>query len=459
MFGALGEKLQNFFSGLGGKKTLTEQNIADAVRQVHLALLEADVNYTVATQFVQKVKQKAIGDAVVKSVTPGQQFIKIVHDELISLMGEVEASLDLNGKLSVVMLCGLQGSGKTTTCAKLAAYIGKTEKHKKILIAACDLQRPAAIEQLKKLGQEIAVDVFSLEGEKDPVKVAKKAHEKASSENYDVLIVDTAGRLHLDEELMEELSKIKTFLAPREILFVANATTGQDAVRTAAEFDKRVDITGTILTMLDGNARAGAAISIREITKKPLKFEGVGEKIGDLQLFNPRSMADRILGMGDVINLVKKAKEHFDEKQSAELEAKILKASFTYEDYIKQMGMVKKMGSFQSLLKMMPGAGALGDLDMSDKEFGKMEAIILSMTPGERREKDELSVPRRKRIAAGSGPHIDEVNRLVKGFKRIKQLFKNMPDIKSQAKKMGISDLNQLKNEMNTKNFKGKLWR
>ena len=459
MFGALGDKLKNFFSGLGGSKTLTEQNIADAVRQVQLALLEADVNYTVVSQFVQKVKQKAVGDAVVKSVTPGQQFIKIVHDELVALMGEVETPLDLNGKISVVMLCGLQGSGKTTTCAKLAAYIGKTEKHKKILLTACDLQRPAAVEQLKKLGQEIGIPVFHIEGESDPVKMAKKAYEKASAENYDVLIVDTAGRLHVDEALMQELSEIKKLLQPREILFVANATTGQDAVRTAAEFDKKIEITGTVLTMLDGNARAGAAISIREITKKPLRFEGVGEKIGDLQLFNPKSMADRILDMGDVINLVKKAKEHFDEKANADLEAKILKASFTYDDYIKQMGMVKKMGSLKSIMKMMPGASALGDLDMSDKEFGKMEAIILSMTPNERLEKIELCVPRRKRIAKGSGTHIDDVNRLVKGFKRIKQLFKNMPDIKSQAKKMGISDINQLKNEINTKNFKGKLWR
>lgn len=459
MFGALGDKIQNFFAGFGGKKTLTEQNISDAVRQVHLALLEADVNYAVVTQFVKKVKEKAIGDAVVKSVTPGQQFIKIVHDELIAMMGETETPLDLKGKLSVVMLCGLQGSGKTTTCGKLASYIAKTEKHKKILIAACDLQRPAAVEQLQKLGSEISVSVFAIPGEKNPLVVAKQALAKASEENYDVLLVDTAGRLHLDEELMQELSQMKEILQPRETLFVANATTGQDAVRTAAEFDKRVQITGTILTMLDGNARAGAAISIREVTQKPLRFEGVGEKVNDLQLFNPRSMADRILGMGDVINLVKKAKEHFDEKQTAELEEKMLKASFTYDDYLKQMGMVKKMGSFKSILKMMPGLGNMGDFDMSDKEFGKMEAIILSMTPTERQEREELSVPRRKRIAKGSGTDIDDVNRLVKGFKRVKQLFKNMPDIKSQAKKMGISDLESLKKEMNLKNFKGNQWR
>ncbi len=453
MFGSLTEKLQNLFSGLAGKKSFTEDNIADAVRQVRLALLDADVNYSVVSNFVKRVKEKAIGDAILKSVTPGQQFIKLVHDELIALMGSVEAPLDLKGKISVVMLCGLQGSGKTTSCAKLAAYIAKTEKHKRILMAACDLQRPAAVEQLKKLGAETGIPVFALDGEKNPLKVAKKAYEKAQAEHFDVLIVDTAGRLHLDEELMRELEELKKLLEPREVLFVANATTGQDAVKTAAEFDQRVAITGTILTMLDGNARAGAAISIREVTQKPLKFEGVGEKIGDLQIFNPQSMSDRILGMGDVINLVKKAQENFDEEESRELEKKLKKASFTYEDYLKQMGMVKKMGSFKSILKMLPGMGSFGDLDFSDSEFNKMEAMILSMTHGERIEKDELSHGRRKRIAKGSGVDVDDVNRMVKGFKRVKQLFKNMPDMKAQAKKMGLSDLKELK-----KQFEGKKW-
>ncbi len=454
MFGALTDKLQNLFSSLTGKKALTEDNIAEAVRQVRLALLDADVNYTVVSNFVKRVKEKALGDAVMKSVTPGQQFTKIVHDELIELMGSVEVPLDLKGKLSVVMVCGLQGSGKTTSCAKLAAYIGKTEKHKKILMAACDLQRPAAIEQLKKLGADLNVPVFQLEGEKNPLKVAKKAYEKAQAEGFDVLIVDTAGRLHVDEELMKELQEIHQFLQPREVLFVANATTGQDAVKTAAEFNQRVQVTGTILTMLDGNARAGAAISIREVTGKPLKFEGVGEKIGDLQLFNPRSMADRILGMGDVINLVKKAQENFSEAESLELEKKLKKASFTYEDYLKQMSMVKKMGSFKSLLKMLPGMSGLGEIDFSDSEFNKMEAMIYSMTPAERQERVELEHERRKRVAKGSGVSIDDVNRMVKGFKRVKQLFKNMPDMKAQAKKMGgMPDLNELK-----KQFEGKKW-
>ncbi|MBX9743856.1 MAG: signal recognition particle protein [Chlamydiales bacterium] len=442
MFGALTDKLQSLFSSLSGKKKLTEDNIAEAVKDVRLALLDADVNYSVVSDFVKRVKEKAVGDAVLKSVSPGQQFTKIVHDELIDLMGSVEVPLDLQAKLSVIMLCGLQGAGKTTSCAKLAAYIRKTEPQKKVFLAACDLQRPAAIEQLKKLGADLQIPVFTIEGESSALKVSQKAYEKALSEGFDVLIVDTAGRLHLDEELMQELEEIQKQIKPREVLFVANATTGQDAVKTAAEFDKRVQITGTILTMLDGNARAGAAISIREVTKKPLKFEGVGEKIGDLQIFNPRSMADRILGMGDIVNLVKKAQENFDEAQSAELEQKMLKASFTYEDYLRQMGMVKKMGSFKSLLKMMPGFSSMEGFEFSDKEFGKLEAMILSMTPEERQEKDELSPHRRKRIASGSGVPIDDVNRMVKGFKRVKQLFKSMPNMKGLASKMGgLGDL------------------
>ena len=347
MFASLTDKFQSLFSGLIGKKTFTEENIAEAVREIRLALLDADVNFTVVSQFVKRVKEKAIGKDLLKSVTPAQQFIHLVHEELISLMGGEELPLQLKGSPSVIMVCGLQGSGKTTSCAKLAAFIKKEQKHKKVLLAACDLQRAAAVEQLKRLGAEIEAPVFFLEGEKDPLQVAKKSYKQAQMDGIDVLIVDTAGRLHLDEELMKELEELKAFLNPSEIFFVANAMTGQDAVRVAAEFDKRVQITGTILTMLDGNARAGAAISIREVTAKPLRFEGIGEKISDLQLFNPRSMADRILGMGDVINLVRRAKEHIDEKMTLEMEKKLRKASFTYEDYLKQMGMVKKMGSFK----------------------------------------------------------------------------------------------------------------
>ena len=437
MFGSLTEKFQQMFASLRGKKSLTEDNIAQAVREVRLALLDADVNYAVASGFVKRVKEKALGDAVIKSVDPGQQFIKIVHEELIALMGSKELPLEFKTSPTVIVVCGLQGSGKTTQCAKLAAYLQKKPHNKKVLIAACDLQRLAAVDQLKTLASSAAIPVFSVEGEKDPVSVALQALHHAKREFFDVLIVDTAGRLHIDEELMQELKLLKKTLEPQETLFVASAATGQDAVKTAQEFDQRIEITGTILTMLDGSARAGAAISICEVTKKPLKFEGVGEKIGDLQPFNPQSMADRILGMGDIINLVRKAKESIDEKESQELEKKILKAAFTYDDYLKQMGMVKKMGSFKSLLKMMPGMSGLDEIDIDEKEFNKLEAMICSMTPEERYEKVELLPSRRRRIADGSGTKIDDVNRMVKGFKRIKQFCKDMPQLKHQMEKGG----------------------
>lgn len=439
MFGQLTQKFQNLFSSLSGKKILSEENMADAAREVRLALLEADVNYQVVSQFIKRVKEKGMGEAVTKSVTPGQQFIKLIHEELTDLMGSSEAPLNLQAPFSTIMVCGLQGSGKTTSCAKMAAYLQKNEK-KKILLAGCDLQRPAAVEQLKKLGESIGIPLFSIEGA-TPVQVAKKAKEMALKDGFEVLIVDTAGRLHLDEALMDELVEMKQLLQPQELLFVASAATGQDAVKIASEFSQKVGITGTILTMLDGTARAGAAISIREVTQKPLKFEGIGEKISDFQLFNPRSMADRILGMGDIINLVKKAQEHFDEKEQEALEEKMRRASFTYEDYVKQMGRIKKMGSFSSILKMMPGFGEFGDLDFSDGEFQKTEAIILSMTPRERQERDELTFPRRKRIALGSGVKVDDVNRLVKGFKRIKQIMKEMPDLK---KMKGLPNMDKL---------------
>ncbi|MBY0529368.1 MAG: signal recognition particle protein [Rhabdochlamydiaceae bacterium] len=437
MFGALTEKFQHLFSGLGGKKALTDENVADAVRQVRLALLDADVNYTVASQFVKRIKEKALGDTVTKSVTPGQQFIKIVHEELVALMGSDEAPLSLVSHPTVILLCGLQGSGKTTHCAKLAAYLQKKHVGKKVLLAACDLQRPAAVEQLKRLALQIDVPVFSIDGELNPVRVAEMALQKAKVEGFDVLIVDTAGRLHIDEDLMEQLEKIKARIEPQEILFVASAATGQDAVKTAAEFDKRIQITGTILTMLDGSARAGAAISIREVTLKPLKFEGIGEKIGDIQVFNPQSMADRILGMGDVINLVRKAEEVMDKEEGEALEKKLLKASFTYDDYLRQMGMVKKMGSLKSLLKMLPGMSGLGEMDIDEKEFNKIEAMISSMTLKERQERVELVPSRRRRVAMGSGTTIDDVNRMVKGFKRLKQFCKEMPGLKNQMMKKG----------------------
>ena len=325
MFGALTGKFQSLFSGLAGKKTLSEENISDAVRQVRLALLDADVNYSVASQFVKRVKEKSLGDDVLKSVKPSEQFIELIHKELISLMGEEVKTIRFKGAPTVILLCGLQGSGKTTSSAKLAHYFTGKEHEKRVMVAACDLQRPAAIEQLKRLCAGIDVPVFSMEG-KSPVKVAKEALVQAKKGEFDVLIIDTAGRLHVDDDLMDELEEIKRAVQPSEVIFVANAATGQDAVKTAQEFDLKVGITGSILTMLDGSARAGSAISICEITKKPLLFEGVGEKIEDLQPFNPESMADRILGMGDVINLVRKAQVHMDEDEEKKLEKKIKKA-------------------------------------------------------------------------------------------------------------------------------------
>jgi signal recognition particle subunit SRP54 len=438
MLGVLTEKFQDLFSKLSGKKKMTEENIAEAVSEVRLALLEADVNYSVAKTLIKRLKEKAIGDQVLKAVSPGQQFIKVVHDELVALMGSEEATLDLKAKPAVIMVCGLQGSGKTTHCAKLAKYLKKQGEIKKPLLAACDLQRPAAIKQLQTLGEQIDVPVFTLEGENDPLKVAKKALEQAKKEGYDLLIVDTAGRLHIDDELMQQLERVKETLKPSEVLFVANATTGQDAVNVAAEFNKRIEITGSILTMLDGNTRGGAAISIREVTGKPLIFEGIGEKLDDIQLFNPSSMAHRILGMGDTINLVKKAQEHISDDEAKKLEQKMRNASFSYEDYLKQIQMVKKMGSLKGLMSMLPGMSSMkGALDIDEEEFFKVEAIILSMTAAERQEKCELSVPRRKRIARGSGTKIEDINKLVKSFKQAKQFFKNMPNLKNLEKLMG----------------------
>lgn len=441
MLGALTEKMQGMLAKIAGKSKLTEDNIAEAVSEVRLALLEADVNYGVAKVLVKRIKEKALGDAVLKSVTPGQQFIKIVHDELAALMGGGEADLNIkDGQPSVVMVCGLQGAGKTTHCAKLAKYLKKKGECKNPLLAACDLQRPAAVEQLKTLGAQIGVPVFSLTGETDPVKVAKEALKEARNQGHDLLIVDTAGRLHIDDELMQQLEKVKSILNPAEVLFVANATTGQDAVNAAAEFHKRVAITGSILTMLDGNTRGGAAISIREVTGQPLKFEGIGERVDDIQVFNPMSMADRILGMGDTINLVKKAQEHISEDEAKKLEKKMRTATFTYEDYLGQMQSVKKMGSIKALLGMLPGVGnALKGIDIDEKEFTRIEAIIQSMTLDERAEKCELSVPRRKRVAKGSGTDIDDVNKLVKSFKQAKQFCKNMPNMKQIEKMMGGS--------------------
>lgn len=441
MFQTLTDKFQNLFRSFSKQKEITEDNISDAVRQVRLALLEADVNYSVASQFVKRVKEKAIGDKVIKSITPAQQFINIVHEELMILMGKDEASVNLSQKPSIFMLCGLQGSGKTTHSAKLALYLKK--QNKKVCLAACDLQRPAAVDQLKKLASDIDVEIFFIEDEKKPLRVADFAKKKAIEEKFDVLIVDTAGRLHIDEPLMQELMDLKKTLDPQEVLFVANATTGQDAVKTAKEFDEKIGITGTILSMLDGDARAGAAISIREVTQKPLIFEGIGEKPEDIQIFNPKSMADRILGMGDIVNLVKKAQENFDEDETKKMEKKLKNASFNYEDFLQQMKTFKKMGSFQSILSMIPGISSMGNVDMSTDKIKLFETIIYSMTPKERREENELNFSRKKRIAKGSSCAIDQVEQLVSRFKKIKKVFKHF---KKNKKMFGnLADLENFK--------------
>ncbi|HAZ16066.1 MAG: signal recognition particle protein [Chlamydiae bacterium GWC2_50_10] len=436
MFGTITEKFQSLFASLSGTKKLSEENIAQAVREVRLALLDADVHYGVVSQFVKRVKERALGVEVLKALKPSEHFIEIVHQELVSLMGSEPPLLHLSRTPAVIVLCGLQGSGKTTQCAKLAHYFQGNEQKKRVLVAACDLQRPAAIDQLKTLCAAISVPVFSLGGQSDPLLVATEALERAKKEAFDILIVDTAGRLHADEALMAELKEIKRALNPQEVFFVASAATGQDAVKTAQEFDQKIGISGSILTMLDGSARAGAALSISQVTKKPLFFEGVGEKIGDLQPFNPRSMADRILGMGDVINLVRKAKEQMDEEEEKKLEKKLKNATFTYQDYLQQMKMVKKMGSFKSLFKMLPGASKFSELEHSDQEFGKMEAMILSMTPEERSERVDLIFPRRWRVAKGSGTSVDDVNRMVKGFKNLKQMMKQMNKGKFNKEKL-----------------------
>ena len=437
MFGSLTQKFQDLAVKLSGSKKLTEENISDAVREVRLALLDADVAFGVVSAFIKRVKEKAVGTEATKGSKAADQFIKIVHDELALLMGEKEHKLNLKHTPTKLILCGLQGSGKTTHAAKLAKYF-KEKFQRKPLIVALDLVRPAAIEQLKILGNSIDVDVFTDPNEKNPVKVAKRALKE---EGYDLLIFDTAGRLHIDDDLMNELKSIRGIVDPHETIFVANAASGQDAVKTAKEFDEKIGITGSILTMLDGTTRAGAAISIREVTKKPLLFEGVGEKVEDLQEFNPHSMADRILGMGDVINLMKKAETQFSEEENMKLEKKFRKASFTYDDYLKQMSAVKKMGPLKGLLKMMPGlSSGMINIEESEKDFNSMEAIILSMTQKERLGIDDLIPSRKRRIAKGSGTSMEAVNKLVKGFKQLKKMAKNMPGLKKKLGRQGGMD-------------------
>lgn len=435
-FENLGDKLQGVFKRLRGKGKLTEKDIKDAMREVKLALLEADVNFKVVKNFVSSVSEKALGQQILESLTPSQQLIKIVRDELIELMGSENEQLSYaKNPPTVYMMCGLQGAGKTTASGKLALSLRKAFG-KRPLMAACDVQRPAAIKQLQVLGAQIDVPVFSIEGEKDPVKIAKEAIAHAKKHGNDPVIIDTAGRLHIDEVLMEELRKIKEETNPTEILLVVDAMTGQDAVNVAEHFNSQLDITGVILSKLDGDTRGGAAISVKAITGKPIKFSSVGEKLSDWEVFHPERMASRILGMGDVMTLIDKAQEAFDEKEAAALENKIKKQSFDLEDFLAQLQQIKKMGPLSQLMRMIPGIGkkALDSIDIEDGEnrMKRIEAIIRSMTPEERQKPQIIGANRKIRIAKGSGTKVQDVNALLKQFDQMKQMMKQFTNPRQQ---------------------------
>ncbi len=423
MFDSLTEKLNSVFRSLSGRGRITEANVSDAMGQIRKALLEADVNYNVVKQFCKDVKEAAIGAEVIKSLHPGQVLVKIVNDELTKLMGPVDSKIYfVSPGPTVVMLAGLQGGGKTTTAAKLGKYL--LSKNKKPLLVADDLQRPAAIEQLVVLGEQLGIEVYS-EDSKDAVKVAKNSVEHAKENDFDVVVLDTAGRLHIDEDMMSEISNVAKVVNPHQIYLVCDAMTGQDAVISAKEFNDRLELDGVILTKLDGDARGGAALSVKAVTSKPIKFVGIGEKLDKLEEFHPDRMASRILGMGDVVTLVEKAQEQFDVEEAEKLQKKMAKGSFGFDDFLKQMQAVKKMGGMKDMLKLMPGMGSqLKDLDIDDGELKRMEAIVHSMTPVERREPDVIESSRRRRIAAGSGTEPTDVSGLVKTFKRSRDMLK-----------------------------------
>ena len=427
-FDSLGDKLQNVFKKLRGKGRLSEKDIKDAMREVKLALLEADVNFKVVKSFVARVSEKALGQEIMESLTPAQQLIKIVRDELVALMGSENEQLCFSkNPPTVYMLCGLQGAGKTTACGKLSLNLRKT-MGKRPLMAACDVYRPAAIKQLQVLGSQIDIPVFTIEGEQNPVKIAKEAIEHAKKHGNDPVIIDTAGRLHIDKVLMEELQKIKAETNPEEILLVVDAMTGQDAVNVAEHFNSQLEVTGVILSKLDGDTRGGAAISVKEVTGKPIKFASVGEKLSDLEPFYPDRMASRILGMGDVMTLIDKAQEAFDEKDAADLEAKIKQQTFDLDDFLTQLQQIKKMGSISQLMGMIPGVDkkALEAIDASDSEkrLKRVEAIIQSMTAEERQRPQIIGASRKVRISKGSGTRVQDVNELLKQFDQMKQMMK-----------------------------------
>ena len=428
-FEGLSQKLTAALSKLSGRGKLTEQTVKEGVREVRVALLEADVNYLVVKDLCKRISERCVGQQVMESLTPGQHVVKIVADEMTQLMGTQNARLTWSSSVpTIYMLCGLQGAGKTTMAAKLAGYLQKTGK--KPLLAACDIYRPAAIQQLQVVGQQVNIPVFE-RGTQDPVKTALEAVEYARDHGRDVLIIDTAGRLHIDEPLMEELQRIRQKVKPQEILFVVDAMTGQDAVNVAKTFDEKLGIDGVILTKLDGDTRGGAAISVRAVTGKPIKFAGVGEKLTDVELFHPDRMAGRILGMGDVLSLIEKAQDAFDEKSAEDLERRLKSQQFNLEDYLQQIKQIRKLGSVGDMLKMIPGVGSrLSNVEIDEdkiaKEQKKTEAIILSMTRAERRHPDILNASRRRRIAAGSGTTVQDVNLLIKQYEQARQMMKQV---------------------------------
>lgn len=430
MFENLSERLERSFKILKGEGKITEINVAETLKDVRRALLDADVNYKVAKQFTDTVKQKALGQNVLTAVKPQQMMVKIVHDELALLMGGETSELDLKSRPAVILMAGLNGAGKTTFAAKLANML-KNKRQRRPLLAACDVYRPAAVEQLRVLGEQIDVPVYMELDSQDSVQIALNAIHEAKAKSYDTVIVDTAGRLAIDEKLMQEIAAIKQAIEPDETLFVVDAMTGQDAVNTAKEFNDRLDYTGVVLTKLDGDTRGGAALSIRTVVDKPIKFVGTGEKMEAIDPFHPARMADRILGMGDIVSLVERAQEQYDEEEARRLEKKIRKNQFDFNDFYSQIQQIKKMGNIKDLASMIPGVGkALKDIDIDDDAFKSIEAIILSMTPKERSHPDLLNTSRRRRIAAGSGTDIQAVNRLIKQFDQTRKMMKMVTDPK-----------------------------
>lgn len=436
MFENLSERLERSFKILKGQGRITEINVAETLKDVRRALLEADVNYKVAKNFTDTVKDKALGQNVLTAIKPSELMVKIVHDELASLMGSEAADLNLSGNPAVILMSGLQGSGKTTMSGKLARKL-KSEKGKRPLLVAGDVYRPAAIEQLKVLASQIDVPVYTEEWNRNPVEIAQNAIRYARQNHFDLVIVDTAGRLAIDEEMMNEIEAIKNAVKPQEILFVVDAMTGQDAVNTAREFNSRLDFDGVVLTKLDGDTRGGAALSIRTVVEKPIKFVGTGEKLDALDVFHPARMADRILGMGDIVSLVEKAQEAYNEKEARELQRKIAKNQFNFDDFLNQINQIKKMGNIKDLAAMIPGVGkALKDVEIDDDAFKSVEAIIHSMTKEERQNPSIINASRRQRIARGSGTSLVEVNRLMKQFEQTRKMMKAATAMKNPMKMM-----------------------